>query len=117
MFAQAVSQIHFVSKKAKILKYKEKSKSASRRLCVPPCPRYLMGGVKHNLCIIFLGVEHALSALRGADCPDCEQLPLCVHRSHLAIFDESCQARDPSGSSPTATEAQQRLLSWESQVD
>lgn len=34
MFAQAVSQIHFVSKKAKILKYKEKPKNRRADDCV-----------------------------------------------------------------------------------
>ncbi len=39
--------------------------------CVPPCPRFIMGGDTHSLCVACLVVEHARSALEGADCPYC----------------------------------------------
>lgn len=68
-------------------------------------------GYTQSVCCL-LGVEHARSALEGADCHDCELLSLRVHHSRLAVFDESGQARGPA-----VAEAQRRLLSWGSQVD
>ncbi len=47
-------------------KTKHKGDSRSRfRLCVPPCPRYIMCGDTHSLCVVCLGVKHAESALEG----------------------------------------------------
>ncbi len=42
------------------------------RMCVHPCPRYLMGGDTHILCVARLGEEHARSALRCAGCEHCD---------------------------------------------
>ncbi len=100
-------------------KCKSKSVASERCFtsCVPPWPRYLLGGDTHDLCVVCLGAEHARAALEGAACHDCELLPLSVLRSRLAIFDESGQVRDPAGSGSAIADAQRRLLSWGSQVD
>ncbi len=44
---------------------KHESDKQRFRLCVPPCPRFIMGGDTHSLCFACLGVEHAQSALEG----------------------------------------------------
>lgn len=36
--------------------------------CLPPCPRYIMGGHTHKLYVHCLGVEHSLG---GCLCPPC----------------------------------------------
>ncbi len=41
----------------------------------------------------------------------------CVCSTPAWLFDESSQARDPTGTGPAAAEAQRRLLPWGSQVD
>ena len=87
------------------------------KLCVPPCPRYLTGGDTHELCVICLGVEHAVSAFEGADCQHCERLPLRTLRSRLSLFEESGRPRDPQGAGPASAEAARRMHSWGSQKD
>ncbi len=87
------------------------------RMCVHPCPRYLMCGDTHILCVACLGEEHARSALETSGCEHCDVLPLQTLRSRLALFREGAQARVTQGSGPTAAEAQWRLLSWGSQKD
>lgn len=44
-----------------------------------------------DLCVSCLGVELAQSALEGTDCAHCDQLPLRMLHSCLALFDESGQ--------------------------
>ncbi len=75
------------------------------RMCVHPCPHYLMGGDTHILCVVCLGEEH------------CDVLPLRMLRSRLAFFPEDAQARVPQRSGPAADLAQRRLRSWDSQRD
>ncbi len=75
------------------------------RMCVHPCPHYLMGGDTHILCVVCLGEEH------------CDVLPLRMLRSRLAFFPKDAQARVPQGSGPAAAKAQRRLRSWGSQRD
>ncbi len=81
------------------------------RMCVCLCPRYLMGGDTHILCVACLGEEHAQSraltvspvrcfpcghsdpawrsftvlGFKGADCEYCEVLPLWTLRSRLVF--------------------------------
>ncbi len=44
-------------------KTKHKGESGQRfRLCVPPCPRYIMSRDTHSLCVVCLGVKRALWA-------------------------------------------------------
>ncbi len=82
------------------------------RMCVCLCPRYLMGGDTHILCVACLGEEHAQSraltvsparcfpcghsdpawrsftvlGFEGADCEYCEVLPLWTLWSRLVFF-------------------------------
>ncbi len=44
---------------------KHESDEQHFRLCVPPCPRFIMSGDTHSLCVACLGAEHARSALEG----------------------------------------------------
>lgn len=67
-----------------------------------------MDGDTHDLCVLCLGVEHALSVFEGADGKHCERLLLCTPCSHLSLFEERNQAHVPHGSGPTAAEAAQR---------
>ncbi len=76
------------------------------RMCVHSCPRYLMGGDTHILCVAFLGEEHARSALESTGCEHCDVLPLWTFQSRLAFFREDAQARVLQGSGPAAAEAQ-----------
>jgi len=87
------------------------------RKCVHPCPRFIMGGDTHDLCVVCLGVQYAQSALEGAGCEHCECLPMKTLRSRRALFEESGSVRAPRGSGPAAAEAQRRLASWGSQMD
>jgi hypothetical protein len=87
------------------------------RKCVPPCPRYITGGDTHDLCVVCMGVQHAQSALEGADCEHCERMSMKTLRSRRALFEESGSVRAPRGSGPAAAEAQRRLQSWGSQMD
>lgn len=89
----------------------------SFRKCVPPCPRFLSGVDTHDLCVMCLGAEHALSAFEGAECEHCERLPLRSLRSRLALFDRSAQDSVPHGSGPASAEAERRMRSWGSQMD
>lgn len=54
--------------------------------CGHPCPRFITGSDTHPQCVVCFGEEHAKSALKGADCEDCELLPMRVLRSRLASF-------------------------------
>ncbi|KAK9959464.1 hypothetical protein ABG768_009589, partial [Culter alburnus] len=85
--------------------------------CAPPCPRFIVAGDTHDMCVKCLGVEHAQAALEGAVCVHCERLTLRVLRSHRALFEEGAEASVPRGSGPAAAEAQRRLHSWGSQMD
>lgn len=86
--------------------------------CASPCPRYLTGGDTHELCVVCLGVEHALSAFEETDCPHCEKLSLRMLRSRLSLFDEkSGEPRAPQGAGPASAEAERRMHSWGSQMD
>ncbi len=87
------------------------------KMCVHPCPRYLMGGDTHILCIACLGEEHAQSALESTGCEHCNMLPLWTLRSRQAFFREDAQACIPQGSGPAAAEEERRLRSWGSQMD
>ncbi|KAI2666921.1 Transposon Ty3-I Gag-Pol polyprotein [Labeo rohita] len=98
----------------------EKSKHVSKpcyKACVPPCSRYITSGDTHALCVVCLGAEHAVSALKGADCPHCEHLPLRTLRSRKALFEEGAFTSIPRGSGPASTEVEQQLHSWGSQLD
>ncbi len=87
------------------------------RLCVSPCPRFITGGDTHNLCIAWMGAEHARSALEGADCPHCLCMSMRKLRSQRALFEEGALSSAPRGSGPTLDEAERRLKSWGSQMD
>ncbi len=81
-----VCHVESIMSKAKE-KCKHRGESKQQfRLCVPPCPCYIMSGDSHNLCVVCLGAKHAVSALEGADCPHCEQLSLRTLRSWKALF-------------------------------
>lgn len=69
---------------------KKMANSQQFRVCVHPCPHYIMGRDIHDLCVCCLEVEHVRSALEGAGCVHCEAL-----RSRLAVFEKSGQARAP----------------------
>ncbi|XP_056128064.1 polymeric immunoglobulin receptor-like [Rhinichthys klamathensis goyatoka] len=71
----------------------------------------------HQLCVHYLGVQHARAALEGTACSECDKLPFRVLRSRLAVFDEQGQAREPRGSGPAVAEAASRRRSWGSQMD
>ncbi len=88
---------------------KESQKSDKQRfkLCVPSCPRLIMGGDTHSLCVACLGAEHAQSALKGVDCPHCERLSLRLLRSQRALFEEGALSSVPRRSGPSSTESEQ----------
>ncbi len=44
------------------------------KMCVHPCPRYLMGGDTHILCVACLGKEDAQSALE-TETEHCDVFP------------------------------------------
>ncbi len=92
-------------------------RSSCYRLCVSPCSRYITSGDTHSLCVVCLGAKRAESALEGADCPHCERLPLRTLCSPKALFEEGDFASVPHGTGPAFAEAEQRLRSWESQMD
>lgn len=95
---------------------KEKSDKQSFRFCVFfPCPHYFTGGDIHNLCVACLGAEHAWSAIEGADCADCERLPLHTFYSRCTFFKEGEQAC--SSHSSVAAGAERKLKLWGSQMD
>ncbi len=100
--------------KAKHVKGEKKSQ---HKLCVPPCKRYMSAGDTHSLRVVCLGAEHAESALEGADCPHCENLPLHTLRSRKALFSEGSFTRVPRGAGPAVAEAERRQRSWGSQLD
>lgn len=52
------------------------------------------------------------TALEGAACDHCEQLPLRVLCSRLDMFNEAGQACDPHGSSPMSAEVARVVMSW-----
>lgn len=79
---------------------------------VPPCPRFLMGGDTHRLCVVCLGAEHAQAVLEGAGCEHCDLLSVKMLCSHWALFEEGASACVTCGSGSAAAEAQRRLLSW-----
>ncbi len=83
------------------------------KMCVRPCPRYLMGGDTHILCVACLGEEHAQLALESTGCKHCDMLPLRTLRSRLVFFCEDAQARIPQALVPLLP----RLRSWGSQMD
>ncbi len=66
---------------------KHESDKQNFKLCVPPCPRFITGGDRHSLCVACLVVEHARSALEGADCPYCVRLSMRTFRSRRALFE------------------------------
>ncbi|KAI2660086.1 UDP-sugar-dependent glycosyltransferase 52 [Labeo rohita] len=106
-----------MSKKA-LVKSGSSDKSGPRyRLCVPPCKRYITSGDTHSMCVVCLGAEHAASALEGADCPHCEELPLRTLRSRKDLFEEGSFISVPQGAGPASTEAERALHSWGSQLD
>ncbi|KAL0176947.1 hypothetical protein M9458_029277, partial [Cirrhinus mrigala] len=86
-------------------------------LCVPPCKRYITSGDTHSMCVVCLGAEHAASALEGADCPHCEELPLRTLRSRKDLFEEGSFTSVPQGAGPASAEAERVLHSWGSQLD
>ena len=99
-------------------KTKHLGESGSRfKLCVPPCSRYITSGDTHSLCVVCLGAEHAESALEGADCPHCEQLPLRTLRSRRALFEEGAFSSVPHGAGPAFAKTERQLHSWGSQLD
>ncbi len=89
---------------------KKEGESSSRfRSCVPPCGRYMVPGDTHDLCVVCLGVEHARSALEGANCVHCERLQMHLLRSWKALFDaEGAFTSVSSGAGPAAAEAERR---------
>ncbi|KAG1961314.1 hypothetical protein F2P79_005480 [Pimephales promelas] len=87
------------------------------RKCVHPCPRYIMGGDTHDLCVVCMGAQHAQSALEGAGCEHCERLPMKTLCSRRALFEESGSVRAPRGSGLAVAETRRRLASWGSQMD
>ncbi len=87
------------------------------RLCVPPIPCFIMDGDTHSLCIACLGVEHACTALEGADCLHCVRLSMRMLRSRRALFEEGALASVPHVSDPAFAKAGQHLKSWGSQMD
>ncbi len=95
-----------------------KSESGSQyRQCVTPCPRFITSGDTHSLCVVCLGVKHAESALEGAGCPHCEQLPIRTLRSRRTLFEEGVFASAPHGAGPASAEAERWLHSWGLQLD
>ncbi len=85
-------------------------------VCLPAHATFTSGDT-HSLCVVCLGAKHAESALEGADCPHCEWLPLRTLRSPKALFEEGDFTSVPRGAGPAFAEAEQRLRSWESQMD
>ncbi|XP_053090988.1 uncharacterized protein LOC128318536 [Pangasianodon hypophthalmus] len=71
----------------------------------------------HKVCVVCLGVEHAQSALEGANCPHCGRLPLHVLHSRKALFEKGAFTSVPRGAGPVSAEAERRLHSWGSQLD
>ncbi len=96
---------------------KHESDKQNFKLCVPPCPRFITGGDTHSLCVACLVVEHARSALEGADCPYCVRLSMRTFRSRRALFEGGALASVPRGSGPAFAEAGRRLKSWGLQMD
>ncbi len=74
-------------------------------------------GDTHSLCLVWLGVKRAESALEGADCPHCEWLPLRTLHSRKTLFEEGVFTSVSRGTSTASAEAEQWLCSWESQMD
>ncbi len=56
------------------------------RRCADPCQRFLTPDDKNDICIMFLGEEHARSVLEGTECVDCEVFSLGKLRSRLSLF-------------------------------
>ncbi len=56
------------------------------RRCADPCQRFLTPDDKNDICIMFLGEEHARSVLEGTECVDCELFSLGKLRSRLSLF-------------------------------
>ncbi|KAI2644503.1 Spindle and kinetochore-associated protein 1 [Labeo rohita] len=107
-----------MSKKKEKLVLSGLSDSGPRyRLCVPPCKRYITSGDTHSMCVVCLGAEHAASALEGADCPHCEDLPLRTLRSGRDLFEEGSFISVPQGAGPASAEAEWVLHSWGAQLD
>ncbi len=88
------------------------------RRCVDPCQRCLTLDDTHDLCVMFLGEEHARSVLEGMECVHCEPF-FCGKklRSLLSLFSrELGRSSAPRGSGPAAAEAMKRLSSRRSQM-
>ncbi len=84
-------------------------------MCLP-AQATLRAGI-HSLCVVCLGAKHAESALKGVDCPHCEQFPLRMLHSPKALFEEGDFTSVPRGAGPAFAEAEQWLRPWESQMD
>ncbi|KAL0187634.1 hypothetical protein M9458_014733, partial [Cirrhinus mrigala] len=78
---------------------------------------YITSGDTHSMCVVCLGAEHAASALEGADCPHCEELPLRTLRSRKDLFEEGSFISVPQGAGPASAEVERVLHSWGSQLD
>lgn len=59
--------------------------SARFRRC-SPCNIFITPDDTHDLCVICLGAEHTLSALKGAGCAHCDHFT--VKKLHLELAEE-----------------------------
>lgn len=96
---------------------KNKGSDQHFRLCVPPCPCCITRWDAYDLCVACLEMEHAWSAFKGADCVDCECLPLQTICSYKTLFEKGAQAFNPRCSGSVAAGAQQRLRLWGSLME
>ncbi|KAI2645869.1 Uridylate kinase [Labeo rohita] len=69
------------------------------------------------MCVVRLGVEHAASALEGADCPHCELFPLRMLHSGKALFEEEAFTSIPQGVGSISGKVAQLLHSWGLQLN
>ncbi len=62
------------------------STSKAFKKCVDRCPRYLTPDDTHNICVVFLGREHARDVLEGKICVHCELFSMKKLHSRLSLF-------------------------------
>jgi len=68
--------------------------------CADLCPRFWTLGDIHDLCVFFLGEEHAREVLEGASCANCERFSLKESRLHQASLKMSFHIQWLSGGRP-----------------
>ncbi len=92
--------------------------SKAFRRCVHPCPCYLTPDDTHDLCVFYLGEEHARDVLEGAICVHCEFFSMRKLRFRLSLFSrKEGQPCASHGSGPTVAEARRGMISWGSQAE